>query len=208
VPTDSKALRNLLQAETRAGSESVSAADVVLVPGLTILYHPDVARIGERVSLPGLASGREELLSRGEPAFCQPGSVLLRPLADPHLSRRPIRLVPGPDPGGVRLICGESSAAVVVNGEAVAGERDLTAAEIDQGAVLLLASQRVVVLFSRIDPVGPCPPGFGLVGESAAMVFLRQEIQRIAPRVSAWHLVPGAPNLTAEPPFGVPGESQ
>jgi two-component system, NtrC family, nitrogen regulation response regulator GlnG len=180
VPTDSKALRNLLQAETRAGSESVSAADVVLVPGLTILYHPDVERIGERVSLPGLASGREELLSRGEPAFCQPGSVLQRPLADPHLSRRPIRLVPGPDSGGVRLICGESSAAVVVNGEAVAGERDLTAAEIDQGAVLLLASQRVVVLFSRIDSVGHCPPGLGLVGESASMVFLRQEIQRIA----------------------------
>lgn len=179
MPNDSKALRNLLQAETRAGSESVSAADVLLVPGLTILYHPDVERIGERVSLPGLASGREELLSRAEPAFHQPGSALQRPLADPHLSRRPIRLVPGPDPGGVQLICGESSAAVAVNGEAVAGERDLTAAEIDQGAVLLLAS-RVVVLLSRIDPVGPCPPGLGLIGESASMVFLRQEIHRIA----------------------------
>ena len=169
-----------MQVETRASSESVSAADVSLVPGLTILYHPDVERIGERVSLPGLASGREELLSRGEPAFCQPGSDLLRPLADPHLSRRPIRLVPGPDPGGVRLIRGESSAAVVVNGEAVAEERSLTAAEIDQGVVLLLASQRVVVLLSRIDPVGPCPPGFGLVGENAAMVSLRQEIHRVA----------------------------
>jgi len=183
VPTDSKALRHLLQADTRAdSSESVSAADVSLVPGLTILYHPDVRRIGERVPLPGLMSGREELLlSRGEPVFYQPGSSLLHPLplADPHLSRRPIRLVPGPDRGGVRLICGESSAAVVVNGEAVAGERDLTAAEIDQGAVLLLA-QRVVVLLSRIEPVAPCPPRFGLVGESAAMVFLRQEIDRVA----------------------------
>ena len=182
MSNDSKALRHLLQADTRADSESVSAADVLLVPGLTILYHPDVRRIGECVSLPGLMSGREVLLSRGEPAFCQPGSSLLRPfpLADPHLSRRPIRLVPGPDPGGVRMICSESSAAVIVNGEAVAGERDLTAAEIDQGAVLLLASQRVVVLLSRIAPAAPCPPRFGLVGDSAAMVFLRQEIDRVA----------------------------
>ncbi|HXU34219.1 MAG TPA: sigma-54 dependent transcriptional regulator, partial [Thermoanaerobaculia bacterium] len=43
----------------------------------------------------------------------------------------------------------------------------------------LLAS-RVVVLLSRIDPASPCPPDFGLVGESAAMVFLRQEIDRVA----------------------------
>jgi two-component system nitrogen regulation response regulator GlnG len=180
VPNDSEALQHLLQAETRAGSDGVPAADAVLVPGLTILYHPDLGRIGERVSLLGLTTGRDEILSRGEPAFCQPGSSLLRPLADPHLSRRPVRLVPGPDPGGVRLLCGESSAAVVVNGEAVAGERDLTAAEIDRGAVLLLAAQRVVVLLSRIDPVGPRSPGLGLVGESAAMVSLRQEIHRVA----------------------------
>ena len=179
MPNDSEALRHLLQADTRGDSESSPAAGSLLVPGLTILYHPDLGRIGERVSLPGLPSGREELLSRGAPAFCQPGSSVLRPLADPYLSRRPLRFVPGSDPGGVRLLCGESGTAVVVNGEPVSGERDLTAAEIDRGAVLLLAN-RVVVLLSRIDPVGPCVPGFGLVGESAAMLCLRQEIHRVA----------------------------
>ena len=51
-------------------------------------------------SLTGLAAGREELLSRSEPAFSQPGKDLLRPLADPHLSRRPLRFVPGGEPGG------------------------------------------------------------------------------------------------------------
>jgi two-component system nitrogen regulation response regulator GlnG len=179
VPNDSEALRHLLQADTRGDSENAPVAGALLVPGLTILHHPDVGRIGERVSLPGLTSGREELLSRGEPAFCQPGSSPLRPLSDPHLSRRPIRLVPGSDPGGVRLLCGESGTAVVVNGEPIPGERDLTAAEIDQGAVLLLAN-RVVAVLSRIDPVGPCFPGFSLVGESAAMLGLRQEIHRVA----------------------------
>ncbi|HEV7668239.1 MAG TPA: sigma-54 dependent transcriptional regulator [Thermoanaerobaculia bacterium] len=181
MPTDSEALRPLHQDDTRGASDSVSAAHAQLTPGLTILYHPDVSRIGERVPLRGLMSGQEERLSRGEPAFCQPGNAPRSPfpLADIHVSRRPIRFVPGPDPGGIRLICGECGSAVVVNGETVAEERRLTAAEIDRGAVLLLAS-RVVVLLSRIDPAAPRPPEFGLVGESATMIFLRQEIDRVA----------------------------
>lgn len=181
MPTDAESLRPPNPDDTRGDSDSISAAHAQLIPGLTILYHPDLGRIGERAPLSGLASGQEERLSRGEPAFHPPGSSLRPPfpLADTHLSRRPIRFVPGPDPGGVRLICGECGSAVAVNGEAVAEERRLSAAEIDRGAVLLLAS-RVVVLFSRIDPHSPAPPDFGLVGESAAMVFLRQEIDRVA----------------------------
>ncbi len=105
-----------------------------------MLHHPEVGRIGERADLTGLAAVREELLSRREPAFCQPGEGVSRALADPHSSRRPLRLVPGFEPGGIRLIRGDSGTTVAVNGEPVAGERELTAAEVDQGAALRWAT--------------------------------------------------------------------
>ena len=64
------------------------------IPGLTILGHPDPQRIGERVPLFALATGREVLLSRVEPQFAIPGGGPSLPLADPHLSRRPLRESP------------------------------------------------------------------------------------------------------------------
>ncbi len=179
MPNDSEGLRHLLQADTRTDSESGPLGGSFLVPGLTVLHHPDAGRVGERVALTSLAAGREMLLSRSEPAFSQPGKSRLRPLADPHLSRRPIRLVPGSQPGGVRLLCGDTRTAVWIHGEAVAGERDLSADEVERGAVLLLANW-VVVLLSLVDSVTSGLPSFGLAGESAPMFHLRREIRRVA----------------------------
>src|SRR6478672_4674909 len=68
VPNDSEALRQLLQADTRTESRSGAPAGSFLVPGLTILHHPEAGRVGERVALAGLVSGREESLSRTAPA--------------------------------------------------------------------------------------------------------------------------------------------
>ena len=181
MPNDSEALRRLLQADTRAESAGAPVVANALVPGLTILHHPDAGRAGERAPLLGLVSGREEPLSRSEPAFSQPGgAALLRPLADPYVSRRPLRLAPGAEPGGVRLSCGDSGTAVIAGGEPVAGDLEIPPARLEQGVVLLLAG-RVVLLLSRLDPVGVAGvPDLGLVGESAPMVSLRREIQRVA----------------------------
>jgi two-component system, NtrC family, nitrogen regulation response regulator GlnG len=180
VPYDSEGLRHQLQTETRVESAGLSPAGPPLVPGLTILHHPDADRVGERVTLAGLASGRQVKLSRGEPAFSPPGRSLLRPLTAPYLSRRPLRLAPGNEPGGVRLLCAESGTAVVADGEPVAGELEIPPARLERGVVLLLAN-RVVLLLSRIDPQSMAgAPGFGLVGESATVLALRREIQRVA----------------------------
>ena len=180
MPNDSEALQRLLQADTRAESSGASPVAPFYVPGLTVLYHPDAERTGERVALAGLAAGRREALARGEPAFCQPGSALLRPLADPYLSRRPLWLLPGAEPGGIRLCQGESGTAVVVDGQPVDGDLEIPPARLGRGAVLLLAG-RVVLLLSRLDPMGVAGASdFGLVGESAPMIALRREIQRVA----------------------------
>ncbi len=179
MPNDSERLRRQLQADTRVDSGAGISAGAFLVPGLTILLHPDAERTGERVALPGLVSGREEPLSRLEPAFSQPGRSALHPLADPHLSRRPVRLAPGAEPGAVRLLCAGGGTPVAVDGEPVTDGLELAAERLEQGAVLTLAN-RVVLLLSLLDPVGlPGLPSFGLVGESAPIVQLRREIQRV-----------------------------
>ena len=180
MPNDSEALQRLLQAETRADSGGGVPVASLLVPGLTVLAHPDVGRAGERVLLASLPAGREELLSRREPQFSAPGSGILRPLADPFLSRRPLRLTSGSEPGSIVLDVREAGTAVAADGAPVEGERVFSAAEVERGVVLLLA-HRIVLLLSRLDPLGQANlPQFGLIGESALMIQLRREIQRVA----------------------------
>jgi two-component system, NtrC family, nitrogen regulation response regulator GlnG len=172
-----------LEDETRPQSAGRSATAPLLVPGLTVLWHPDVQRVGERVALTALAAGRAEHLSRREPHFGQPGGVATRPLGDPYVSRSPIRIERGTAPGAIRLVCGETPTPLCLDGEPVGEIRELTAPEVERGAVLLLAN-RVVLLLHLLDPLGVPGvsgiPRYGLVGESAAIVQLRREIERVA----------------------------
>jgi two-component system nitrogen regulation response regulator GlnG len=182
---DTQDLHRRLQIETRTGSAAWQPEGNLLVPGLTVLFHPDVERIGERATLAGLFAGRDQILSRSEPDFAPPGITRGHPLGDPYLSRRPIRITSGAERGSIRLLCGETGTRVAVDGEPVEGERELSAAEVDRGVVLLLAN-RVVLLLSQLDPVpesaaaSTAAPAWGLVGESAAMARLRQEVRRVA----------------------------
>jgi len=170
-----------LQRETRSESADRRPAAPALVPGLTILYHPDVSRVGERVALTGLAAGRPEPLGRGVPLFSPPGGPQLAPLGDVHLSRSPILLVPGSARGGVRIDRADSRTTVEADGMPVAAERELSDLEVERGVVLLLAD-RVVLLLHALDPLGDPGdlPGAELLGTSAAMVRLRREIARAA----------------------------
>ena len=150
------------------------------VPGLAILSHPDPLRVGEDVALVGLSSGNRVSLSRLEPEFAAPGrDEGFRPLNDSYLSRSPLFLIPGPDPGGVTLERGVSRTQITVGGQEIERSRTFTAAEIERGVVLVLA-RRIALLLHLMDPVPVSVPGFGLVGESAAALRLRQEIRSAA----------------------------
>jgi two-component system nitrogen regulation response regulator GlnG len=169
-----------LDDETRPQSASRLSLDSLLSPGFTILWHPDLGRVGEQAALTALAAGRPELLSRREPAFGPPGEPASRPLADPYVSRSPIRIEPGAAAGSVRLGPGEAGTPLVISGEATGASREISAEEIERGVVLLLAN-RVALLLHFLDPLGaPELPHFGLVGESLAIVSLRREIERVA----------------------------
>lgn len=149
------------------------------VPGLTILGHPQIHRVGERTALLDLSSGREALLSRAEPGFAPPGEPALQPLAVPYLSRRPWLLRPTAG-GGVQLVRGDSPMSLAANEEPVDSEASFSAAEVDRGVVLLLAG-RVVLLLHRFRPVFPGSlPRYGLVGLSDPLLDLCRQIARVA----------------------------
>jgi two-component system nitrogen regulation response regulator GlnG len=153
------------------------------VPGLVILSHPEPRRVGEEAALIKLGSGQTVELSRLEPAFAAPGpEAEFRPLDDTFLSRHPLVLSPGPEPGSVVLTRSGCPTRVTVGGaggEEVGDSRTFTAAEIERGVVLVLG-RRIALLLHPVDPVPVSVPGFGLVGESAATLRLRQEIRSAA----------------------------
>ncbi|HYU32365.1 MAG TPA: hypothetical protein VEW48_09385 [Thermoanaerobaculia bacterium] len=93
--------REDLGASTLTGPSRAPGAGAPRVPGLTVVAHSDARHVGERVALPEISSGRAVELSRLSPRFSPPGGGAPEPLADPHLSRNPLLLGPGPAPGSV-----------------------------------------------------------------------------------------------------------
>ena len=147
------------------------------IPGLTLLYHPDLSRVGERVELPELTSGREVCLSRWTPSFGLPRQGKARPLGEVHLSRRPLRLCPL-GAGRLRLERDRVQTRVTVDGAVLDRRHELAEEDLGRGVVLLLAN-RVVLLLHLVDPFPPSGGAeFGLVGEGSAMAQLCREIRR------------------------------
>src|SRR5262245_38438778 len=173
--------REELAASTLTGPSTAPGAGAPRVPGLTLLAHPDVRRVGERVGLPEISSGRVVELSRLVPLFSPAGGDrAAEPLADPHLSRNPLLLGPGTEPRAVLLRRGSAPTTLEVDGRPVAAEHLCSAAELERGTVLLLA-ERIVLLLHRMPPAPPRETErCGLIGDGAAMARLRADIRRVA----------------------------
>lgn len=150
------------------------------VPALTILSHPDYHRVGERAVLwDEAAEHGEALLSRWQLEFRHPGGGDARPLDDPYLSRRPIRLTAARF-GGIRIDCTRTGTRVIANDDWISEDRVFLGVEVERGVVLVLAERLSLILHNLDARAVPDVPGFGLVGESPAMVRIRHEIQRLA----------------------------
>jgi two-component system nitrogen regulation response regulator GlnG len=166
-----------LNASTAVGAPPPPQGAEPRVPALTVLAHPDLRRVGERVLLPALSSGRAVPLSRLSPLFAQPGEEAARPLADPHLSRNPFQLTPGAAPASIAVSAMAGNCRIDVMGAGAADEISL--AELDRGVVLLVAD-RVALLLHRLPVLPREPERFGLLGDSAALVLLCRDIRRVA----------------------------
>ncbi|MDY7093655.1 MAG: sigma 54-interacting transcriptional regulator [Acidobacteriota bacterium] len=188
-------LRFQLEASTRVERHDQRSREVARGPGLTIVWHPDPRRIGERALLPDLAAGRPVRLSRTEPVFAASSGSLRsspRPLADPFLSRRPLILEPR-EGGGLRLHGALHRLPLEVvpppaespgespTGDSAEAEVLLPPEALEEGRLLLLAG-RVLLLLHRLEALPPQPaPPLGLVGRSDAMERLRRQILEVAP---------------------------
>ena len=160
------------------GSSGSGSTPASLIPGLTILFHPDFDRIGERAGLAGLVGGSVEL-SRQTPEFAAPGAATSQPLADQGLSRQPLRL----RHAGDRIVFDRGASSrtrLSLDGREIEATASCGAKALEDGVVLLLGG-RVVLLLHLLDPIADLEtPRFGLVGESPALTQVRRDIVRTA----------------------------
>lgn len=179
VTPDSKSpARTELDASTLSPSSVGVGRASMRILALTVLFHPQIDRIGERAPLPALSSGRRVPLSRLEPTFAAAGSGEKRTLADAHLSRRPAWFRQVSD--GVEMEGDEAGTTIEVNGRPLAENRLLSSADLVRGVVLMMANC-VVLLLHELEPrPGEPSPDLGLVGASDAMTHLRRQIRRAA----------------------------
>jgi two-component system nitrogen regulation response regulator GlnG len=149
-------------------------------PALTILYHPDLRRVGERAILSGLLAGGQVLLSRLEPGFETPHHGEVRPLLDRGISRSPFRITREED-GTIGVSTEGNRTRLVVDGVPVArGGRAFPANEVERGVVIELADRVVLLLHTVPAQSSRVPDSFGLIGESEGLLRVRHEIRRVA----------------------------
>ena len=110
------------------------------VPTLTVLYMPDLDRVGEQASLGRVGSGRPVALSRLEPKFSSGSSK--RPLENPRLSRKPLQIREARS-GGLRIQRGDVRSTLLVDGLPLEEERLVSREELERGVILFWA-----ILFS------------------------------------------------------------
>lgn len=143
---------------------------------LTILLHPDRARIGEIATLPRRSAAR---LGRSEPEFAPPHTDPSAPLADPFVSRKPLGITRS-GAGDVTIAREGSSTQVEVDGAALDERITIEADRVRNGVVLSLGASTVLVL-RETEPFGAPQPALGLIGESRAVRTMRRECLRVAP---------------------------
>ncbi|MCB9543153.1 MAG: sigma-54-dependent Fis family transcriptional regulator [Myxococcales bacterium] len=143
---------------------------------LTVLYHPDTRRIGERLITPWRPGGLVELYRLG-PAFTRPDGADAGPLGDRGLSRRKLTL--RMTAAGARF---EPEGELPYTlGEREIGRELLVSAEA-LAAGLLLECGRRVLLWIETWPTPPAAqPLPGIDGISGAAERLRARIRALAP---------------------------
>ena len=147
------------------------------VPCLTILYHPNVRRVGHRAFLPSLIEDGIIPISRTGPDFKWSGSNLAEPLNDPGLSRTPFYLKAS-GTGDIRFVSGDKI-AVRLGDRLLEGEHLIRADSLERGVVLVLAGRIVLLLHNLPEDLPPLPEELGMIGQSEAMIRLANEILRV-----------------------------
>lgn len=146
---------------------------------LTILYHPELARVGEMAHLRELEGGAELLLGRQQLEFSAVrGESISRPLQDPYISRQPI--VMQLRDGSLDLQLLDHRSSVSVNRGLIADGHRIEQTELRAGAVLMLA-RRIVLFLHYSNASARADDLCGMIGESDCLQRVRHLITRVAP---------------------------
>ncbi len=150
---------------------------------LTILYHPDVRRIGDEAWLSAASPSHPFPISRKSPAFCQPYESSGRALEIPLISRRPFTITVSDRDGIVITTTGSGTEVQLVGeagAEAIEGSCQLTEEALDRGIQLVLG-RRVVLLVHRRAPRERVPVlKDSMVGASEQLDMLRAQVATAA----------------------------
>lgn len=142
---------------------------------LTILWHPDLARVGEQFiaghGVPVLA------LDRYAPAFCLPGKEP-RPLGERCIAREPL-LLQGDAAGGLTLRPPASRMLVTLDGAPLAAPLAVSAARLDKALVLELGGA-VLLCVHWAEGLPKLEQQGELIGVSSRMRRVRESIRQVA----------------------------
>jgi transcriptional regulator with AAA-type ATPase domain len=143
---------------------------------LTIVWHPERARIGEQAL--GAASAGAIELNRYAPLFTRPGGEGLA-LGHGGISRQPLRLAMDAD-GGVSITLPETQMVIELNGRVVNQTVRFDNDEIEAGQIITLGRAVVLCLHwtTRLPRLNPVP---GLIGVGSASIGVRAQIRMVAP---------------------------
>ena len=146
--------------------------------GLSILCHPDLARIGHRAPLFDPGQSGELQLSRSEPLFRSAQGAEAAPLSTQRVSRLPVTL-DVQDNGEVRFRAA-SGGELWVDGVRVERELRCDAERVERGLRVQLGKYVLLELALQDSaPLGrPVLPE--LIGQSPAMRELKDEIARVS----------------------------
>jgi len=145
--------------------------------GLTILWHPDRARIGAQAAV-SAKSGEAFELNRLMPMFHGAGTRGTDPLMHRSVSRQSILFFLERD-GGVRIELPESRMLVRVKGVMADGSVSCSPADVAAGVVIELGEQ-VVLCLGPILAVAEAVPELGLVGVGPNIASIRAQIRQMA----------------------------
>jgi two-component system, NtrC family, nitrogen regulation response regulator GlnG len=176
---------NLLM-DTLECEDSGPTSTVLAPPCLTIVWHPDVSRVGQRALLSELLDGETALLSRNDLLFGTPGGADGTPLGDPFLSRRPIHLKPQGHlmADGLRIDVQHTNTPLRIGANRIGKAVHVTGHDLITGVPLELAGRVLLLLHNGILPYRVASGGhcgdLGLVGESASIASIRREVRSMA----------------------------
>jgi two-component system, NtrC family, nitrogen regulation response regulator GlnG len=149
------------------------------VPALTVIWHPDLDRVGEICLLEELAGGAPQSVSRLAPKFQRPGSDKRRAIEDTFVSRSASLTMVQNDCGDLELRPEGNEAPVEVRGVRLDRALRVSKSEIEGGIIILLA-RRIVLCLHRLQVPVVRGADMEMMGVGDGIERVRKLVRRVA----------------------------